>query len=169
MKNIISKNSYKIKQIIKNFTGEYNEDLEQEVYIKTYKNLGKYQEQNKFSQWICTITANLCRDYLKSSKFKNAAKTTGEEEILNNIAQNITPEMQYSLKERQKIVLKEINKLPKKLKETIVLYEFEDYSYEKISQKLKVPVGTIKSRINNARKILKEKLSFLMKEDNEND
>ena len=39
MKDIIEKNSLKIKQIIKNFTGEYNEDLEQEVYIKTYKNL----------------------------------------------------------------------------------------------------------------------------------
>ena len=73
--------------------------------------------------------------------------------------------MQYSLKERQRLVLKEINKLPKKLKETIVLYEFEDYSYEKIAQKLKIPEGTVKSRINNARKILKENLSFLMKEE----
>ena len=168
MKNIIDKYNHKIKQIIKNFTGEYNEDLEQEVYIKTYKNLSKYQEQNKFSQWICTITANLCKDYLKSTKFKISSKSTGEEEILNNISQNTTPETQYSLKERQKIVLKEINNLPKKLKQTIILYEFEDYSYEKIAKKLNIPEGTVKSRINNARKILKEKLSFLMK-DNEND
>ena len=54
--------------------------------------------------------------------------------------------------------------LPKKLKETIILYEFEDYSYEKIAEKLKIPQGTVKSRINNARKILKEKLSFLIEE-----
>lgn len=167
MKNIINKNSYKIKQIIKNFTGEYNEDLEQEVYIKTYKNLDKYKEQNKFSQWICTIAANICRDYLRSAKFKNSTMTTGDEEIINNIAQNKTPEIQYSLKERQRLVLKEINKLPKKLKETIVLYEFEDFSYEKIAQKLKIPEGTVKSRISSARKILKENLSFLMKEENE--
>lgn len=165
MKNIISKHSYKIKQIIKNFTGEYNEDLEQEVYIKTYKNLSNYKEQNKFSQWICAIAANLCRDYLKSSKFKNSLLSTGDEEILNNISQNTTPEIQYSLKERQNIILKEINKLPKKLKEAIILYEFEDYSYEKISQKLKIPQGTVKSRINNARKILKENLSFLIGEE----
>lgn len=165
MKDIISKNSYKIKQIIKNFTGEYNEDLEQEVYIKTYKNLNKYQEQNKFSQWICTIAANLCRDYLRSSKFKNSKNSTSEEEVINNIAQKTTPEHEYSLKERQKIVLKAINELPKKLKETIILYEFEDYSYEKIADKLKIPQGTVKSRINNARKILKERLSFLMEEE----
>ena len=166
LKNIISKNSYKIRQIIKNFTGSYNEDLEQEVYIKTFLNIDKYREQNKFSQWICTIAANLCRDYLRSSKFKNANNTTGEEEILDKISTKKTPEIEYSQKERQKIVLKAINALPKKLKETIVLYEFEDYSYEKIAKKLKVPEGTIKSRINNARKILKERLSFLMKEEN---
>ena len=165
MKNIINKNSYKIKQIIKNFTGEYNEDLEQEIYIKTYKNLAKYSEQNKFSAWICTIAANICRDYLRSSKFKNQNQTTSDEEILNNISIKKTPEHQYSSKERQKIILKEINALPKKMKEVVILYEFEDYSYEKIAQKLKIPQGTVKSRINNARKILKENLSFLMSED----
>ena len=166
MKKILSEHSYKIKQIIKNFTGEFNEDLEQEVYIKTFKNLDKYKEQNKFSQWICTIAANLCRDYLRSAKFKNQNLTTYDNDELNNISTQKTPEIEYSLKERQKIVLKEVNALPKKMKETIILYEFENYSYEKIAQKLKIPEGTVKSRINNARKILKDRLSFLMKEEN---
>ena len=165
MKDIINKNNFKIKQIIKNFTGEYNEDLEQEIYIKTYKNLEKYKEKNKFSQWICTIAANLCRDYLRSSKFKMSSQTTGDDEVLNNISTHKNPEIEYNSKERQKIILKEINALPKKMKEVIILYEFEDYSYEQIANKLKVPEGTVKSRINNARKILKEKLSFLMKEE----
>ena len=166
MKDIIEKNSLKIKQIIKNFTGEYNEDLEQEVYIKTYKNLGKYQEKYKFSQWICTITANLCRDYLKSARFKNSQITDGDDEKIEKIKEKSTPEAIYSSKERQKIILKAINALPKKMKETIILYEFEDYSYEKIAEKLKIPEGTVKSRINNARKILQEQLSFLMTEEN---
>ena len=47
------------------------------------------------------------------------------------------------------------------------MYEFEDYSYEQISSKLKVPVGTVKSRINSARKILKEELHFLIGDDDE--
>ena len=166
MKEIINKNSHKIRQIIKNFTGRYDEDLEQEVYIKTYQTLNKYQEKNKFSQWVCTIAANLCRDYLRSSKFKNSTNTTSEEEIINNINTKKTPEIEYSQKERQKIILKEVNSLPKKMKEVIILYEFEDYSYEKISKKLNIPEGTVKSRINNARKILKDRLSFLMKEEN---
>ncbi len=167
MKDIINNNKYKIKQIIKNFTGDYNEDIEQEVYIKTYKNLEKYEERNKFSQWICTITANLCRDYLKSAKFKLQCNTDHDDELLNNIKYAKTPEKEYSLKEQQKITLKAINNLPKKLKETIILYEFEDYSYEQISTKLKIPEGTVKSRLNNARKILKEELSFLIGDENE--
>ncbi|MBR2069612.1 MAG: RNA polymerase sigma factor [Candidatus Gastranaerophilales bacterium] len=162
MKDIIRANKYKVKQIIKNLTGHYDEDIEQEVYIKTYKSLDKYVEQNKFSQWICKITANLCKDYLKSSKFKLQKNCDYNEDALNNLKDKTNPEKEYTLYEQQKLTLKAINSLPKKLKETIILYEYEDYSYEQISKKLKVPEGTVKSRINTARKILKEKLSFLI-------
>lgn len=165
MKEIINKNRQKIRQIIKKFTGYQNEDLEQEVYIKTFLHLNKYIEKNKFSQWIGTITANICRDYLKSSYFKNQNNSTNDEYTLDSIKSNQNPEKELTSKERQKIILKEINALPKKMKKVIILYEFEDYSYEKISEKLKIPQGTVKSRINNARKILKEKLSFLLTED----
>ena len=158
MKDIINKNSYKIKQIIKNITGEYNEDLEQEVYVKTYLNLSKYKEQNKFTQWISTTTANLCRDYLRSAYFKNKQKNDSEEETLNTIKSNETPEKIYSSKERQKIILKAINSLPKKMKEVIILYEFEEYSYEKIAQKLKIPQGTAATRQRKALKLLKLEL-----------
>lgn len=162
MKEQFEKNAYKIKQIIKNITGNYNEDLEQEVYIKSFKNLQNYKEQNKFSQWICAITANICRDYLRSAKFKNDQITDHDEEILINTKNNETPETILTAKERQKIILKEIERLPKKMKEVVILFEFENYSYEDISNKLKIPTGTVKSRMNSARKILSEKLAFLL-------
>ena len=165
MKELINKNRQKIQQIIKKFTGEYNEDLEQEVYIKTYLNLSKYIEQNKFSKWICTITANLCRDYLRSAKFKNSKNTISDNETYISIKSDSTPEKEYSKKERQKLILKEIDKLPKKLKDVLILYEFEDYSYEKIASKFHIPIGTVKSRLNSARKILKEKLYFLISDE----
>lgn len=165
MKEIIEQNRYKIKQIIKNITGEYNEDLEQETYLKTYLNLNKYKEMNKFSQWICTICANLCRDYLKSSKTKLSQNSTSDELIVDNLKAKDSPEKELSSKERQKLILKEINALPKKLKETIILYELEDFSYEQISKKLNIPAGTVKSRINSARTILREKLSILLGDD----
>ena len=54
-----------------------------------------------------------------------------------------------------------MNELPSKLKKVIILYEFEEKSYLEIAEKLDLPVGTIKSRLSSARKILAEKLKFL--------
>ena len=164
MKDLVEKTQFRVKSIIKKITGEYNEDLEQEVYIRTIKNIHKYQEKNKFTQWVSTITANICRDYLKSSFFKNSQNAIYDESVLENLKTQNTPEKIYSQNERQKIILHAIDCLPKKMREVIILYEFENYSYEKIAKKLNIPEGTVKSRINNARKILKDALAFLMEE-----
>ena len=146
-------------------TGGYNEDIEQEVYIRTFKNLNKYEERNKFSSWISVITANICRDYLKSAFFKNIFNTLYDEDIVLSAKSNNQPERILTQKERQKAVLKAVNLLPSKLKKVIILYEFEDLSYEQISKKLNIPIGTVKSRISNARKLLQSSLQFLLGDD----
>lgn len=146
-------------------TGGYNEDIEQEVYIRTFKNLNKYEERNKFSSWISVITANICRDYLKSAFFKNKKNTLYDEDIVLSAKSNNQPERILSQKERQKAVLKAVDLLPSKLKKVIILYEFEDLSYEQISKKLNIPIGTVKSRISNARKLLQSSLKFLLGDD----
>ena len=63
-------------------TGSQNEDIEQEVYIRTWKNIDKYKEKGKFKSWVSTITANLCRDYMKSSYFRHSQNTVTEEDDL---------------------------------------------------------------------------------------
>ena len=143
----------------------YAKEKGESIVNQTYKNLDKYREENKFVQWISTITANLCKDYLKSSKFKFNNNKTEIEAEYDNLCTKTTPEKELTSKERQKIILKALDSLPKKMREAIILYEYEDYSYEKISQKLNVPVGTVKSRINSARNILKDKLSFLIEDE----
>jgi len=167
LKDIIEKNRQKIRQIIKSITGEYNEDLEQETYIKTFLNLKSYKELNKFSKWICTICANTCRDYLKSAKRINFNTALSNTDELNTFSAKDNIERELTSKERQKLILRAIDKLPKKLKEVIILYEYEDYSYSQIAKRLKVPEGTVKSRINSARNNLKETLSFLLGDDYE--
>lgn len=160
MKKIIKENKNLIQSIIYRFTGGYNEDLEQEVYIKTWKNFKNYKEQNKFTQWISIITKNTCKDYLKSKAYKQKTNETGDEAL-----ENIKKEeeiCQYDSKMRQKIILKAINSLPKKMREVVCLYEFEEKSYDEIAQKLNIPKGTVKSRLNNARNILKTVLKDLL-------
>ena len=85
MKSLIEQYRNNIKKIISNMTGSENEDIEQEVYIRTWKNLDKYKENGKFKSWINTITANLCRDYMKSSYFRHSQNTVTEEDDLIQI------------------------------------------------------------------------------------
>lgn len=162
MKNIIKTYKNNIKTIIKNFTGSENEDLEQEVYVKTWKNIDKYKEQNKFKKWISTITANVCRDYLKSSYQKNKNNFLQEEETEKVSTQKFNPENEFEKKIRQKKVAEAILKLPQKLQEAIVLFEIEGQSYEQIAEKINCPTGTVKSRIFNARKQLSISLQDLL-------
>ena len=74
------------------------------------------------------------------------------------------PENIINEKQRQKIILEAVDSLSKEHKKVVILFEFEGYTLEEIALKLKVPLGTVKSRLFNARKILKEKLYFLQGE-----
>lgn len=161
MKQIINDNKNRIKAIIKKLTGSYNEDIEQEVYIRVWRNFAKYREEGKFTQWISALTANLCRDYFRSKQYKTTAGQLNDEEVLDNVSGRENQEETLDAKERQKIILNAVNNLPRKLKQVIVLFEFEDMNYEQIARKIGVPEGTVKSRLFNARKILSEELKFL--------
>lgn len=161
MKDIIADNKKYIKSVIRKFTGTNNEDIEQEVYIKTWQNLPKYREGGKFKQWICTLTANVCRDYFRSKSFKKASQEVGEDNLEGIYQEGVTPEDRIDSKKRQKIILRAVDNLPKIYREVVVLFEFEEYSTEEVAQKLKIPTGTVKSRLSNARKILSKELSFL--------
>lgn len=161
MKEIIQKNKSRVKAIIKKMTGSYNEDIEQEVYIRAWKNLNNYKEEGKFSQWIGMITANICRDFFKSKQYKTSEKNLYDEEVLENVAEESRQEEIIDAKRRQKIILKAVDQLPSKMRKVVVLFEFEELSYEQISKKTGLPVGTIKSRLFNARKILSDRLKFL--------
>lgn len=161
MKEIIEQNKSLVKAIIKKLTGSYNEDIEQEVYIKTWKNMDNYKEQGKFSQWIGALTANVCRDYFKSRQYKIEVSQVNGDEILDNVRVGGRQEEILDAKARQKQILKAVDSLPRKMRQVVIWYEFEEMTYEQIAKKTGLPEGTIKSRLFNARKILSEKLQHL--------
>lgn len=160
---IIKENGQNIKNIIKKITNTANEDLEQEVYLRVFKNSDKYREGN-FKSWINTIARNISLDYLKSSVNKKETLTDTDKEYIFEQIQDKkqTPELKLIKNEEGKIVLKEIKKLKPKLKEVIILTEFYDMSYEECAKKLNCPIGTVKSRIYNAKKELMIRLQNLI-------
>lgn len=163
LKKVIKDNKQNIKNIIRLITKEDNDDLEQEVYVKIWKSSEKYKEQGSIKSWISSITKNTSLDYLKSSYYKVSAAASSDDLVLTNIKdKKSSPESDILKKERQKIIINAINHLKPKLREVIMICEINGYSYEECAQKLKCPLGTVKSRIYNAKKELAQNLKDLL-------
>lgn len=162
-KQLIRSNQNNVRSIIRLITKETNEDLEQEVYMKVLKNADKYKEQGAFKSWINTIAKNISKDYLKSVQKRNQVYLTSDEEIINSLKdKKESPELKLISNDRQKRILDAVNSLKPKFKQTVMLCEIYGYSYEDAAYKLKCPVGTIKSRLYNAKKELAVLLKDLL-------
>ena len=160
---LVRQNKQNVKSIIRLITKQENEDLEQEVYIKAWRNSDKYQERGTFKSWINTIASNVAKDYLKSAWFKNTQNSTNDDYTLDSIKDHkITPEDSVISMERREKIISAIDSLKPKMREVIILCEMQGYTYEEASKKLKCPIGTIKSRIFNAKKELGDKLADLL-------
>lgn len=162
-KELIKSNRENVRSIIRLITKETNEDLEQEVYVKVWKNSDKYKEQGSFKSWINTIAKNVSKDYLKSAHKKYQDYSTFDENTFNTIKdKKSTPELVLITNDRQKRITAAIEQLRPKFKEIILLCEIRGFTYEECAQKLKCPVGTVKSRLYNAKKELAVLLEDLL-------
>lgn len=160
---VVNSNKQNIKNIIRLITKKDNEDLEQEVYVKIWKNSDKYTEKGSMESWISTIARNTSLDYLKSAYHKVLQKTTSDDYTISCISDKTsTPDSKAERKERQKQIITAINQLKPKFKQVIIMCEINGYTYEECAISLNCPVGTVKSRIYNAKKELAEKLNNLL-------
>mgnify|MGYP002680319285 CR=1 FL=1 len=162
-KEIIKTNRENVKNIIKMITKSENEDLEQEVYLKVWKNSDKYTEKGSFKGWVNTIAKNVSKDYLKLAYNRKEQLTTEEDKTFENIKdKKSSPELKLIQGDRQKRILKAVEELKPKFREVVIYVEIYGYTYEECAKKFKCPVGTIKSRLYNAKKELANKLSDLL-------
>ena len=138
------------------------EDIAQEVFIKIYKNINKFQGKSSFYTWIYKITANTCLDELKKKKkviYLDEKIKTEDGEIDVEIASDDKGQDQlYEEKEFQEKIKYYINKLEPKQKMMIVLRDIKGFSYEEISEITGQKLGTVKSQINRARLKLRKLL-----------
>ena len=162
-KEIIKINRENVKNIIKMITKSENEDLEQEVYLKVWKNSDKYTEKGSFKGWVNTIAKNVSKDYLKLAYNRKEQLTSDEDKTFENIKdKKSSPELKLIQVDRQKRILKAVEELKPKFRDVVIYVEIYGYTYEECAKKLKCPVGTIKSRLYNAKKELANKLSDLL-------
>lgn len=137
-------------------------DAAQEVFVRVYKSIESFKEKSSFTTWLYRITTNICSDILrkrqKSNNVISMNQSVEENKEIDIIDDALTPEENVELSERQKAVRTAISELKDEYRVVITLCDIEEMSYDEIAEILKVPKGTVKSRINRARISLKKKL-----------
>ena len=132
-------------------------DMAQEVFIKVYRNLDKFDEEAKFSTWLHRITVNTCIDEIRKRKGKetssiNELMELDDGEVGKQYASDeATPEEKVVSKEKIKDLESAIESLCEKHKTLIILRDIQGLSYEEITRITGSNLGTVKSRISRAR------------------
>ncbi len=149
---------------------EEAEDVAQEVFIRAYQNLKEFREAASFPTWLYRIATNLAIDAARARKSRRAETfsldepvETEEGEMQRQLpADRLGPVDLAESSQLQQIVSEAIAQLSSKLRTVITLYDIEGLSYKEIAEVLGCPVGTVKSRLFNARNqlrnMLKEKI-----------
>ncbi len=132
-------------------------DLYQETLYKALANQEKYNAGTNIKAWLFTIMRNIfINDYRRKSKQKTIFDNSSNDYLLNLKQASTHNNAEISL--RMKEINTEIQQLPEIFKTPFVLY-FEGYRYQEIADALGEPLGTVKSRIHFARKLLKERIN----------
>ncbi|HWG50278.1 MAG TPA: sigma-70 family RNA polymerase sigma factor [Candidatus Acidoferrales bacterium] len=145
------------------------EDLTQEVFIRVYRTLASYDvEKGAFNTWLTTLTRNLLVDHFRRSKQERMTDSMdaglGDEEDAPKLSERLpdrgpAPDDHLATQETQKVVRAALARLSPDLREAVILRDLQDMDYKEIAQVLRVPEGTVKSRINRGRMELARLLS----------
>jgi RNA polymerase sigma-70 factor (ECF subfamily) len=128
------------------------EDVTQEVLVKAYFSLGKLREPGKFKSWIFSIAHNHLRDLLRKRKLEIADV---EEGYTEHYVDPSTPESELKRQRAQEDAWNALAKLKPEQREILVLCDIEGLSYREIAEIMRVPLGTVQSRIFYARRKLR--------------
>lgn len=145
------------------------QDLTQDVFIRVYRTLGSYDVgKGAFSTWLTTLTRNLLVDHFRRTKQERMTDSMDvgirEEENSPALSEQIpdrgpAPDDRLASKETQAVVRRALARLSPDLREAVILRDLQDMDYKEIAQVLRVPEGTVKSRINRGRMELARLLS----------
>ena len=160
---IVQRYHRRIYNICYRFAGSADDaqDLTQEVFIKMYRTLSSYDvERGAFMTWVTTITRNLLVDHFRKSKQDRVtdsldARPSEHEDSMPLVEQiqdkSLPPDSRVQSRETGETVHRALQKLSPDLREAVILRDLQDLDYREIATVLKVPEGTVKSRINRGR------------------
>ena len=140
-------------------------DLTQEIFLKVFQALDRYNPDFKFSTWLFRIAGNAAIDYLRKKRPKmvplEVQAPDGSDRMSSTEYKSSEPDPYARLRntERGRAILEAIAELPPDFRELITMRHFSGLSYEEIAEIKEMPLGTVKNKLFRARAVLKDRLS----------
>ncbi|WP_442598326.1 sigma-70 family RNA polymerase sigma factor [Neobacillus sp. D3-1R] len=159
LENIMNSYGSAIKSLIYSYMKDWEitSDLTQEVLVTIYLKLDTFHHKSSLKTWIYSIAINKCKDYMKSWHYRNTV--INEKLFFFMRDSKKTPEEQIIEKSNNKELEKAIWSLPLKYREVFLLYYYQDFSLEEVSEALGIPIATVKTRLYRGKE--KVKKSFI--------
>ena len=161
---IVRQNWRKVFNVAYKFVGKHDEaeDLTQDIFLKIFKALKTFDRRANFQTWIISISRNLCIDHYRS--IRKERQTIAREVDASDLQPLSRDRNPYALAEHQDLraqLRQALDVLPETLRTAVVLRDLQELSYQEIADRLALPEGTVKSRINRGRLELARQLKRL--------
>lgn len=166
---LVVRYQHRVVKIAQKYVSDFADasDIAQEAFIKAYKALPNFRGESSFYTWLYRIVTNAAKNFLDSGS-RQRSQVDVDDEVLNAsspeaLTDRQTPDSIIESEELKKVILKAVGELPKELREAFMLRELEGLSYDEISEKAGVPIGTVRSRIFRARQYIESKMEQFRK------
>lgn len=136
------------------------EDLTLEAFAKAFRSLDKFKKEFTFSTWLFRIASNNAIDFIRKKKLDTLSITSaytdesGEDVGLDIKDESLDPQEEAIKSQKTEIMLNFVGKLPPKYQRLVDLRFFQELSYEEISEKISIPLGTVKAQLHRAKELL---------------
>ena len=154
----------KVFNVAYKFVGRHDEaeDLAQEIFLKLFKSLHTFDRRANFQIWLISISRNLCIDHYRSVRRERARVDRASDAAdLSPVAPNTDPTMRLERADRRALLRRAMSALRPTVRTAVLLRDIQELSYHEIAQRLALPEGTVKSRINRGRRELARQIRAL--------
>lgn len=162
---LVLKYQHKIASAVWSYVKDQDEvmDLTQEIFIRIYRNIHTFKGESAFYSWMYRIALNTAKNYQAAQKIRPPKQDIDHEEAFvhegsENLVDFRQPDDILDAEQLLTITQTVIDELPEELKEIIHLREIEGMEYEEIAKTLQCPIGTVRSRLFRARKLIQDKV-----------
>ncbi len=127
------------------------EELSQEIFLKLFENLHRYDGGFPLVAWILSVSRNLCIDRYRRRKRENSFRFVSDEMVTSLLKSDDDPASMALKKERTRLLFSALSEIPEDLAEILILRDLNGLAYDEIGKSLELPEGTVKSRLFRAR------------------